>query len=157
MDAISQTTFSSAFSWMKMFEFRLKLQVTSHYLNQCWLVYRHIYASIGLNELKQFQVVKYMSGSLTRGGGKNFLGIRGTGATRNFTYLTRSPWLGAELVTSYQLNRWRTKSMTPHSVSRSQRDKTRLIFYDISYCFCIPFGFMLKLFAKKYICVSTYL
>ena len=25
MDAISQTTFSSAFSWMKMFEFRLKL------------------------------------------------------------------------------------------------------------------------------------
>ena len=72
MDAISQTTFSSAFSWMKMFEFRLKflfwrvqltifqhwfrywlgaVQGTSHYLNQCWLVYRRIYASLGLNEL----------------------------------------------------------------------------------------------------------
>ena len=62
MDAISQTTFSSAFSWMKMFEFWLKFhwnlfirvkltifhywfrlwlgadQATSHYLNQWWLV-----------------------------------------------------------------------------------------------------------------------
>ena len=75
MDAISQTTFSNAFSWMKMFEFRLKfhwslfpmvqltifqhwfrlwlgaVQATSHYLNQRWLVYRRIYASLGLNEL----------------------------------------------------------------------------------------------------------
>ena len=75
MDAISQTIFSSAFSWMKMFEFRLKfhwslflkvqltifqhwfrkwlgaVQATSHYLNQWWLVYRRIYASSGLNEL----------------------------------------------------------------------------------------------------------
>ena len=75
MDSISQTTFSSAFSWMKMFEFRLKfhwslflrvqitisqhwfrewlgaVQATSHYLNQWWLVYRRIYASLGLNEL----------------------------------------------------------------------------------------------------------
>ena len=75
MDAISQTTFSNAFSWMKMFEFRLKfhwrlflrfqitifqhwfrywlgaVQATSHYLNQWWLVYWRIYASPGLNEL----------------------------------------------------------------------------------------------------------
>ena len=75
MDAISQTTLSSAFSWMKMFEFRLKFhwslflrvqltifqhwfrwwlgtdQATSHYLNQWWLDYRRIYASLGLNEL----------------------------------------------------------------------------------------------------------
>ena len=75
MDAISQTTFSSAFSWMKMFEFRLKfhwslflrvqltifqhwfrqwlgaVQATSHYLNQWWLIYRRIYASLSLNEL----------------------------------------------------------------------------------------------------------
>ena len=75
MDAISQTIFSSAFSWMKMYEFRLKfhwslflrvqftiflhwfrqwlssVQATSHYLNQWWLVYRRIYASPGLNEL----------------------------------------------------------------------------------------------------------
>ena len=60
MDAISQTTFSKAFSWMKMFEFGLKfhwslfprvqlaifqhwfrqwlgaVQATSHYLNQWW-------------------------------------------------------------------------------------------------------------------------
>ena len=75
IDAISQTTFSSAFSWMKIFAFRLKfhwslflrvqlsifqhwfrwwlgaVQATSHYLNQWWLVYRRIYASLGLNEL----------------------------------------------------------------------------------------------------------
>ena len=67
-------TFSNAFSWMKTFEFRLKfhwslflrvqltifrhqsrwwlgaVQATSHYLNQWWLVYRRIYASLGLNE-----------------------------------------------------------------------------------------------------------
>ena len=75
VEVISQTTFSSAFSWMKMFEFRLKfhcnlflrlqltilihwfrwwlgaVQVTSHYLNKWWLVYRRIFASLGLNEL----------------------------------------------------------------------------------------------------------
>ena len=75
MDAVSQTTFSNAFSWMKMYEFRLRLhwslflrfeltifkhwfrwwlgagQATSHYLNQWWLVYRRIFASLGLNEL----------------------------------------------------------------------------------------------------------
>ena len=75
MDAILQTTFSNPFSWMKMFEFRLKfhwglflrfqltifqhwfrywlgaIQATSHYLKQWWLVYWHIYASLGLNEL----------------------------------------------------------------------------------------------------------
>ena len=56
MAAISQTTFSSAFSWMKMFELRLKfhwslflrVQLT---IFQCWLVYRRIYESLGLNEL----------------------------------------------------------------------------------------------------------
>ena len=74
MAAISLTTFSNAYSWMKMYEFRLRFhwslflkvqltkplhwqwlgadQVTSHYLNQWWLVYRRIYASLGLNELK---------------------------------------------------------------------------------------------------------
>ena len=75
MDAISQTTFSNAFSWMKLFESQLKfhwslfprvqltifqqwfrwwlgaVQATSHYLNQWWLVYRRIYVSLGLNEL----------------------------------------------------------------------------------------------------------
>ena len=75
MAAILQTTFSNAFSWMKMLEFRLifhwsfflrvqltifqhwfrywlgAVQATSHYLNQCWLVYWRICASLGLNEL----------------------------------------------------------------------------------------------------------
>ena len=75
MAAIFQMTFSNAFSWMKMFKFRLRFhwslfprvqltifqhwfrkwlgtdQATSHYLNQCWLVYWCIYASLGLNEL----------------------------------------------------------------------------------------------------------
>ena len=75
MVAVSQTMFSNAFSWMKMYEFRLKfqwslflrfqliifthwfrywlgaVQATSHYLNQWWLVYWRIYASLGLNEL----------------------------------------------------------------------------------------------------------
>ena len=76
MAAIFQTTFSNAFSWMKMFKLRLRFhwslfprvkltifehwfrlwlgagQATSHYLNQWWLGYWRIYASLGLNELK---------------------------------------------------------------------------------------------------------
>ena len=76
IDAISQTSFSNVFSSMKMCEFRFKShwsvflrvqltiiqhrfrqwlgadQATSHYLNQWWLDYRRIYASLGLNELK---------------------------------------------------------------------------------------------------------
>ena len=75
MAAILQTTFSNLFSWMKMYEIRLKLhwslflqvqltifqhwfrwwldagQATNHYLIQWWLDYRRIYASLGLNEL----------------------------------------------------------------------------------------------------------
>ena len=75
IDAILQTTLSNAFSWMKMFEYWLKfhwslfpmvqlrifqqwfrswlgaVQATSHYLNQWWLVYQRIYASLCLNEL----------------------------------------------------------------------------------------------------------
>ena len=81
-DAISQTTFSNAFSWMKLLEFWLKfhwnlflrvqltifqhwfrywlgaVQATSHYLNQCWLEYRRIYASLGLNELMRSRAIK---------------------------------------------------------------------------------------------------
>ena len=73
--AISQTTFSNAFPWMEMDEFRLRFHrslflrfeltllqrwfrywlgadhATSHYLNQWWLVFWRIYASLGLNEL----------------------------------------------------------------------------------------------------------
>ena len=81
MAAIFQTTVSNGFSLMKMYEFRLKfhwslfprvqltifqhwfrkwlgaVQATSHYLNQWWLVYRRIYASLGLNELKMFKCI----------------------------------------------------------------------------------------------------
>ena len=77
MAAFSQTTLSNAFSWIKMFEFRLRFhwilfpgiqltifqhwfrlwlgagQATSHYLNQWWFVYWRIYASLGLNELTE--------------------------------------------------------------------------------------------------------
>ena len=76
MAAILQTTVSSAFSWMKMCDFRLNIhwslfirgqltlfqhwfrwwlgadQTSSQYLNQWWLNYRSIYASLGLNELR---------------------------------------------------------------------------------------------------------
>ena len=72
---IFQTTFSNAFSWMKIYEFHLSFhwslflrfqlmifqhwfrqwlgaeQATSHYLNQWWLVYWRIWASLGLNDL----------------------------------------------------------------------------------------------------------
>ena len=70
------TTYWNAFSWMKMHEFPLRFhwslflgvqitifqhwfrwwlgacQATSHCLNQWWLMYWRIYASRGLNELK---------------------------------------------------------------------------------------------------------
>ena len=78
MTNISRMTFSNAFCWMKMYEFWLRFhcslfirvqltifqnwfrywlgtdQATSHYLNQWWLVYWCIYASLGLNELKGY-------------------------------------------------------------------------------------------------------
>ena len=80
MAAISQTTLSNIFSWMKMLEFLLKFhrslflrvqltifqhwfiqwlgtdQVTSHYMNQWWLDYRCIYALLGLNELNRSHI-----------------------------------------------------------------------------------------------------
>ena len=79
MDPISQTTFSNAFAWMKMFEYQSKFhwslflrvhltisqhwfrwwlgadQATSHYLDQWWLNCRRIYASFDLNELTYMQ------------------------------------------------------------------------------------------------------
>ena len=48
MAAVSQTTLSNAFSWMKMLEFRLRFH-WSLFLK--WLIYWRIYASLGLNEL----------------------------------------------------------------------------------------------------------
>ena len=82
MATVSQTTLSNAFSWMKMLEFRLRfhwslflrvqltiiqhwfrwwlgaVQATSHYLNQWWLDCRRIYASLGLNELRNYINIK---------------------------------------------------------------------------------------------------
>ena len=98
IDAISQTTFSNTFSWMKIFEFRLKfhwslfprvrltifqhwfrwwlgaVQATGHYLNQWWLIYRRIYASLGLNELTtmaRHQINGCNEGWRGRGEGQN--------------------------------------------------------------------------------------
>ena len=75
MVAISQTTFTNAFSWIKSYEFRLRFHWsvflrfwlamlqhwfrwwlgpdlgTSYYPDQCFLVYWRIYRSLGLNKL----------------------------------------------------------------------------------------------------------
>ena len=74
-----QTTFSYGFSWMRIYKFLLKLhwyllpsvqltmfyhwfsswlgavQATSHHLNQWWLVYWRIYASLGLSVRQDFK------------------------------------------------------------------------------------------------------
>ena len=107
MAANFQTTFSNGFSWMKMYKFRLTFQwsfflrvqltifqhwfrqwlgadqATSHYLNQWWLVYWRIYASLGLNELTDILLIKPLSHILLK---------------RYMTYITlcgviRSRWL----------------------------------------------------------------
>ena len=86
MAAIFQTTFSNAFSWMKLYELRFRFhwslfprvqltifqhwfrqwlgadQATSHYLNQCWLIYWRIYASLCPNELTNL-IQDYFTGS----------------------------------------------------------------------------------------------
>ena len=69
MAAILQMIFSNAFSWMKMYAFRLTShwnlflrvinnigidQATSGYLNQWGLVYWGIYVSLSLNELMSY-------------------------------------------------------------------------------------------------------
>ena len=84
MAAIFQTTFSNALSWMKKYKFRLRfhwtlfprvqltmlqhwfiwwlsaVQATSYYLNQSWLFYWRIYASLGLNELTHWGRVTHI-------------------------------------------------------------------------------------------------
>ena len=92
MAAIFQTTFSFTFSWIKMFEFRIRFhwnsflrvklailqhwliywlgadQATSHYLNQWSLVYWRIYASLCLNELTHRGRVSHVIISSHNGG-----------------------------------------------------------------------------------------
>ena len=77
---VNPRTLSNVFSWMKMLQFRSKFQwslfqrvqliilqhwfrqwlgadqATSHYSEPRWLVYRSIYASFGLNELRSLSV-----------------------------------------------------------------------------------------------------
>ena len=88
MDAIPQTTFSNALSWMKTHGFRLKFhrilllrvdlnqqwfkrwfgadQATSHYPNQWWLVYRRINVSLGLNgNSLQWRLMSVMASQIT--------------------------------------------------------------------------------------------
>ena len=84
MADIFQTKFWNAFSWMEMFELRLKFhlslflrvqltipqhwfrywlgagQAPSHYLNQCWWVYWRIYASFDLIELICSDMAEFM-------------------------------------------------------------------------------------------------
>ena len=88
MDNISQVTFSNVFSLITLFQFYLKfhrslflrtqltiwqhwfrywlgtIQVTGHYLNQWWLVYRHTFVSLGLNELKNKALTTLSSTSI---------------------------------------------------------------------------------------------
>ena len=89
--AISQKTFSKAFSLMKMYEFQLRFhsilsprviqqyssigsnngigadEASKYYLNQRWLVYWHIYVPFGLNELRLFLLISFRITSLTQG------------------------------------------------------------------------------------------
>ena len=55
MDAISQTTFSNGFSWMEMYELRLRFHWSLFPRVQSTIfrrnIYQRIYASLGLNEL----------------------------------------------------------------------------------------------------------
>ena len=119
MDAFLQTTFSSAFSSMKMFEFWLRFhwslflsvkltifqhwfrwwlgakQVTSHYVNQWWLVYWRIYASLCLNELTHWGRVTHICvGNLTIIGPDNSLspGRRQPIIWTNAGILLSGPW-----------------------------------------------------------------
>ena len=81
MSTIFQTTSSNEFSWMKMYEFLLRFhwssflrvqltifqdwfrqwldagQATSHSLNQWWLIYWRIYASLGFSELNDLKAI----------------------------------------------------------------------------------------------------
>ena len=84
MATIFQIIYSNEFSWMKLYEFQLKFhwilflrvqltifqhwlrswlgadQVISHYLNQWWLHYWHIFASLGLNGLTHWGRVTHI-------------------------------------------------------------------------------------------------
>ena len=82
MAATFQTIFSNTYSWMKIYEIGLRFhwslflrvqltifqhwfrywlgadQATGHYLNQWWIIYRRIYASLGLNKLTALTAIR---------------------------------------------------------------------------------------------------
>ena len=90
MAAIFQTTFSNGFSWMKMYEFRLKFhwslflgvqltifqhrfrqwlgadQAASYYLNQWWSVYWHTCVTRGFSELTRLSMMTSSNGNIFR-------------------------------------------------------------------------------------------
>ena len=105
---------------MKMFEFRLKfhwslflrvqltifqhwfrkwlgaVQATSHFLNQWWLDYRRIYASLGLNELIR---MSYFTNSLLK-----WRQVRVTYSTGQADVIKQNCWI--ELVMSTTDGKW---------------------------------------------------
>ena len=104
--AISQTTFSSAFSWTKMYELkfhwnlfkRVQLtifqhwfrwlgvnQATSHYLNQWWLDYWHIYASLSLSELTDVDLSTLKSFGIHIKATRNTQAINHSNISENYT------------------------------------------------------------------------
>ena len=80
-----------------------------------------------------------MSGSLIRGGGENVPGIPGACATRNFTYLARSP--AADMSPCYLLSR-----------SKTQMSSKNRIFVWVRYFVCYPLKFHTK-YLKVEMCI----
>ena len=146
MVAISQTTFWSAFSSTKMCEFRLNfycslfpcVQLTvfqhgfSHYLNQWWLVYWRIYASLDLNEWSQVsRDLTYMTGYKDNGPNNGFR-VSPTPLQHNRNYIeniTGLPKLRQQIVQ-------RKKSLNP-----ALRQSCRKSIFHLSiifFCFTCP-------------------
>ena len=124
MAAVSRTMFSNTFSWMKMYEFCLKFhrslflrfqstifqhwfrylldtgQASNHYLNQWWLVYWRICASLGLNELNAIFLMQMYELRL-----KFHLSLFLRLQLTIFQHWFRK-WHGAKQATRHYLNQW---------------------------------------------------
>ena len=126
MPVISQTTFSNAFSCMKMYRFGLRFhwrfsqgsnwqytnigadQATRHYLNQRWLFFWCIHASLGLNELTGFHMLKSYN-EMTRHVKHNAVEYR-YNVVRFTTILFKVQWWQ-----QLNLNQTSNSQHTPHS------------------------------------------
>ena len=120
------TTFSNAFSWMKIYILRLRfhwsllprVQLTkfnhwsrwqNHYLNQWWLVYWCIYVSLGLNELN---ACCWMESSI--------FWIKFSWSLILVTPIDNKSALIQKMVKhhiSHYLNQWWPKSITPYGIT----------------------------------------